>query len=161
GGGGQRPPRRAQGQQLDPLPAHDPREGGLHLRGDGWGGRVGGRGGVGGQGAHWFSAFAVLEVVGVVWGRYSTASCVRLMYASSRLARRGDSACSSSPWSKATSPTCSAVVPLTSSIPASGEVTVAPSAARAAASSPARGERTRTAPPATESMTCWTGPAAM
>jgi len=36
-----------------------------------------------------------------------------------------------------------AVVPLTSSIPASGEVTVAPSAARAAASSPARGERTR------------------
>ena len=54
-----------------------------------------------------------------------------------------------------------AVVPLTSSIPASGEVTVAPSAARAAASSPARGERTRTAPPATESMTCWTGPAAM
>ena len=62
---------------------------------------------------------------------------------------------------KATSPTCSAVVPLTSSIPASGEVTVAPSAARAAASSPARGERTRTAPPATESMTCWTGPAMM
>src|SRR5215218_7130549 len=70
------------------------------------------------------------------------------MYASSRLARRGDSSCSSSPFLKATSPTCSAVVPLTSSVPASGEVTVAPSAARAAASSPACGERTRTAPPA-------------
>jgi hypothetical protein len=40
GGGGQRPPRRAQGQQLDPLPAHDPREGGLHLRGGGRGGGV-------------------------------------------------------------------------------------------------------------------------
>jgi hypothetical protein len=26
--------------------------------------------GVGGQGAHWFSAFAVLEVVVVVWARY-------------------------------------------------------------------------------------------
>jgi hypothetical protein len=39
-GGGQRPPRRAQGQQLDPLPAHDPREGGLHLRGVGRGGGV-------------------------------------------------------------------------------------------------------------------------
>ena len=31
---------RAQGQQLDPLPAHDPREGGLHLRGGGRGGGV-------------------------------------------------------------------------------------------------------------------------
>ena len=33
----------------------------------------------------------VLELVGVVWARYSTASCVRLMYASSRVARRRDS----------------------------------------------------------------------
>src|SRR4029453_19515090 len=130
GGGGQRPPRRAQGQQLDPLPAHDPREGGLHLRGDGRGGGVVGRRGVGGECSHWFSAFAVVEVVGVVWARYSTASCVRLMYASSRLARRADSSCSSSPFLKATSPTCSAVVPLTSSIPASGGGTGARAAPR-------------------------------
>jgi hypothetical protein len=68
-----------------------------------------------GQGARRFTSFWVREVVVVVWARYSTASCVRLGYASSRLARRGDSSSSSSPFRKATSPTCSAVVPLTSS----------------------------------------------
>src|SRR4051794_19344292 len=118
----------------------------MHLCGGGRGGGACGRRG-GGQGAHRLSAFAVVEVVGVVWARYSTASCVRLMYASSRLARRGDSSCSSSPHLKATSPTRSAVVPLISSIPASGEVTVAPSAVSAVARSLACGERTRTAPP--------------
>ena len=64
----------------------------------------------------------------MVWARYSTASCVRLMYASSRLARRGDSSCSSSPFLKATSPTCSAVVPLTSSPSAASAI--APPATR-------------------------------
>ena len=84
--------------------------------------------------------------------RYSTLSAVSSMNASSSEARTAVSSCSRMPSLKARSPTCSVLMPRTSTAPSSSVLTVAPLAARARSSWSADGVRTRTDVPDDRAM---------
>src|SRR5690606_27210883 len=118
-GGAERPPRRAQRPQLDPLRAQDAREGdvadpaALRRR---RGGLVAARRG-GDRRAH--ALFPSRSVAVMSSERYSTASAVSDMYASSSVEATGVSSCSTMRDAAASSPTATAVLPRTSSRPGS------------------------------------------
>src|SRR5579871_5459754 len=99
------------------------------------------RGGGRGDRAH-----AALRSGWSVWPWNSTASVVSSMNASSRDALSVKSSCTAMPWAHATSPTCSAEVPRTTSTPPPSSLTVTSGATSRSRSRPVSRERTRTAP---------------